>query len=248
MQRLALFDLDNTLIDLDEAFQAWAEEFTKEHGLEREAVDWLLALDRAGFPHREIFFGKVRERFALPDTVEELWGRYRRRMPHLVHCRPEVLAGLSRLRASGWLVAIVTNGTADNQLEKIRNTGLADAVDAWALSGVEGIRKPEARLFEIAAQRCPPWQAQVSGMRKRIASNLDTAPHADSTDPPAASRRAWAVAGRAAALRPVATSAAHVPIGRRRTVIRAEETPPAGISGPEVIAARNRGCGWLRSP
>ena len=89
-----------------------------------------------------------------PEPVEELWGRYRRRMPHLVRCRPEVLDGLSRLRTAGWRVAIVTNGTADNQLGKIRNTGLADAVDAWVLSGAEGIRKPDTRLFEIAAQRC----------------------------------------------------------------------------------------------
>ncbi|WP_327087924.1 HAD family hydrolase [Nonomuraea sp. NBC_01738] len=47
-----------------------------------------------------------------------------------------------------------TNGTADNQLGKLRETGLADAVDAYALSGLEGIRKPDARLFEIAARRC----------------------------------------------------------------------------------------------
>jgi FMN phosphatase YigB (HAD superfamily) len=75
-------------------------------------------------------------------------------MPNLVHCRPKVLDGLCRLRASGWLVAIVTNGMADNQLGKIRNTGLADVVDAWALSGAEGIRKPDTGLFEIAAKRC----------------------------------------------------------------------------------------------
>mgnify|MGYP000128855265 CR=1 FL=1 len=154
MQRLALFDLDNTLIDLNEAFQVWAAEFAAEHGLKRDTVDWLLELDRDGLPHREVFFGKVRERFALPEPVEELWGRYRRRMPHLVRCRPEVLDGLSRLRTAGWRVAIVTNGTADNQFGKIRNTGLADAVDAWVLSGAEGIRKPDTRLFEIAAQRC----------------------------------------------------------------------------------------------
>ncbi|MEV7908675.1 HAD family hydrolase, partial [Streptomyces anulatus] len=146
MQRLALFDLDNTLVDLDEAFQVWAAEFAEEHGLEHDAVDWLLGLNRDGFPHREIFFGKVRERFALPATIEELWGRYRRRMPYLVHCRPEVMSGLSHLRASGWRVAIVTNGTADNQLGKIRRTGLAEAVDAMALSGIEGVRKPETRL------------------------------------------------------------------------------------------------------
>lgn len=154
MQRLALFDLDNTLVDLNEAFQAWAAEFAEEHCLGHDAADWLLGLDSDGLPHREVFFGKVRERFALSETVEELWGRYRRRMPHLVHCQPEVLNGLSRLRTAGWRVAIVTNGTADNQLGKIRHTGLAGAVDGYALSGIEGIRKPDTGLFEIAAQRC----------------------------------------------------------------------------------------------
>ncbi|MGV9596782.1 HAD family hydrolase [Streptosporangium sandarakinum] len=154
MQLLALFDLDNTLVNLDEAFRKWAAEFADEHSLGCEAVDWLLALDQAGYPHREAFFGRVHEHFALSESVEELWACYRKRMPYLVRCRPEVMDGLSRLRASGWKVGIVTNGTADNQLGKIQRTGLAEAVDAYALSGLEGIRKPEVGLFEIAAQRC----------------------------------------------------------------------------------------------
>ncbi|MFF5109630.1 HAD family hydrolase [Streptosporangium sp. NPDC000509] len=154
MQQLVLFDLDNTLINLDDAFQVWAEEFAEEHELESEAADWLLSLDRAGYPHREIFFTEVRDRFALPVSVDELWSRYRQRMPYLVRCRPEVMNGLSRLRASGWKVAIVTNGTADNQLGKIQRTGLAEAVDAYALSGVDGMRKPDIDLFEVAAKRC----------------------------------------------------------------------------------------------
>ncbi|MFC4057637.1 HAD family hydrolase [Planomonospora corallina] len=154
MQRLALFDLDNTLVSLDEAFQAWAVEFVDDHRLGREVVDWLIAFDQEGYPHREVFFGKIREHFTLSESVEELWSLYRRRMPHLVRCRPEVMEGLGRLRAAGWKVAIVTNGTADNQLGKIQRTGLAEAVDAYALSGLEGIRKPDVGLFEIAARRC----------------------------------------------------------------------------------------------
>ncbi|MFJ2030541.1 HAD family hydrolase [Streptosporangium sp. NPDC087985] len=154
MQRLALFDLDNTLIDLDEDFLVWAEEFAEEHALGPEATGWLLALDRAGYPHRQAFFAKVRDHFALPWSVDELWSCYRERMPYLVRCRPEVMDGLSRLRATGWKVAIVTNGTADNQLGKIQRTGLAEAVDAYVLSGAEGIRKPDVGLFEIAAGRC----------------------------------------------------------------------------------------------
>ncbi|MBN6051063.1 HAD family hydrolase [Nonomuraea sp. RK-328] len=154
MQRLALFDLDRTLIDLDAAFFRWAEEFAEHWRLGPEGVAWLVSLDRDGYPHREIFFGKVREHFALPEPADELWAAYRRRMPHLVRCYPGVLAGLAELRAEGWRVGIVTNGMADNQLGKLRRTGLADAVDGYAVSGVEGIRKPEAGLFHIAAERC----------------------------------------------------------------------------------------------
>ncbi|MFC7717253.1 HAD family hydrolase [Nonomuraea recticatena] len=169
VQRLALFDLDNTLVDFDAAFRGWVEEFADEHRLGLEAVDWLIELDRAGYPHREVFFAKVRERFALPDSAEELWGRYRRRMPYLVHRRPEVLDGLAQLRVSGWRVAIVTNGTADNQLGKIQQTGLSEAVDAYALSGTEGIRKPEVGLFDIAATRCGATLAEGGWM---IGDNL----------------------------------------------------------------------------
>jgi putative hydrolase of the HAD superfamily len=164
VQRLALFDLDNTLIDLDAAFGLWAEEFAEEHSLEREDVDWLINLDRDGFPHRELFFGAVRERFHLRDSVEVLWGAYRKRMPYLVECRPEVLAGLAQLRRAGWRVGIITNGMADNQLGKIQRTGLADVVDGYALSGAEGIRKPNVALFEIAARRCGVSMAEGGWM------------------------------------------------------------------------------------
>ncbi|KAB8182109.1 HAD-IIIA family hydrolase [Nonomuraea phyllanthi] len=154
MQRLALFDLDRTLIDLDAAFRRWAKEFAERHRLGAEGLAWLVSQNQETHPHREVFFSKVRERFALAESVEELWAGYRRRMPQLVQCYPGVLTGLADLRAAGWRVGIVTNGMADNQLGKLHQTGLADAVDGYAVSGVEGIRKPETGLFEIAAQRC----------------------------------------------------------------------------------------------
>ncbi|MFF5204930.1 hypothetical protein [Streptosporangium sp. NPDC000396] len=55
----------------------------------------MLALGRVGYPHREVFFGKVREHFPLSEPVQELWSRYRQRMPHLVHCSSEVMDGLT---------------------------------------------------------------------------------------------------------------------------------------------------------
>src|SRR5262245_51391477 len=121
---LALFDLDNTLIDRLAAFERWAALFAAERKLPAGATDWLVETDADGSVPMEMFFGLVRERFGLPDPPQVLWQDYRRRLPDLIYCRPEVLSGLQRLRAAGWTVGIVTNGATDNQTAKIRRSGL----------------------------------------------------------------------------------------------------------------------------
>ncbi|TMR11190.1 HAD family hydrolase [Nonomuraea turkmeniaca] len=151
---LVLFDLDNTLIDRLGAFERWTAEFATDRGLGAAAVSWLVETDADGSVPRDVFFELVRARFGLAEPAEELWRSYRARLPYLVSCPDEVLDGLHRLRASGWAVGIVTNGMADNQTGKIRRTGLAERVDGWAISGAEGVRKPDVRLFEIGAGRC----------------------------------------------------------------------------------------------
>ncbi|MFG2128431.1 HAD family hydrolase [Streptomyces sp. NPDC048751] len=154
MQRLALFDLDGTLVDRQAAFTAWAREFAEEQGLTDGAVDWLSAADQQGRVSRERFFHDVRERFRLGEPALELWGRFRERMPEFVRCESGVLDGLARLRDSGWLVGIVSNGMADTQLRKLERTGLRDAVDGYCISGAVDIGKPDVRIFQLAARRC----------------------------------------------------------------------------------------------
>lgn len=154
MQKLALFDLDNTLIDRLSAFHRWVAEFAARRGLTGDDASWMIALDADGSVPMAEFFGAVKERFGLPEPVEELWPAYRAELPGLVICPPEVLDGLAGLRAAGWRIGIVTNGMADNQSGKIHASGLADVVDGWAISDAEGVRKPDVRLFRIAAERC----------------------------------------------------------------------------------------------
>ncbi|GAA0420930.1 noncanonical pyrimidine nucleotidase, YjjG family protein [Acrocarpospora corrugata] len=169
MQKLVLFDMDNTLIDLDAAFRLWAEEFAEVHSLGDAGRRWLLELDEKGVAHRELMFQRIKHHFDLRPTADQLWAAYRARMPQLVGCRPEVLAMVARLRNAGWLVGIVANGMADNQLGKLQNTGLAAAVDGYAVSGAEGIRKPDVALFAIAAARCG---ASLQGSGWMVGDNL----------------------------------------------------------------------------
>ncbi|WBB76542.1 HAD family hydrolase [Micromonospora sp. WMMD1128] len=154
MQRLALFDLDDTLIDRQAAFRAWAEEFVTDRGLDDKALTWLIATDAHMSGPRGPFFAAVRDEFALRQAAGDLWQQYRRRMPELVSCRAEDRDALRQLRAAGWRIGIVTNGMADNQQGKIRRTGLDALVDGCCISDEVGIRKPDPTIFQIIAQRC----------------------------------------------------------------------------------------------
>lgn len=151
MGQLALFDLDDTLISLPPAFRRFAVDFVRDYGLPDGAEEWLVAAWHP-YQRRDMFFGVVRERYGLTAPVEDLWKLYRRRMPEYVVLRDEVRDGLVALRRAGWRLGIVTNGEADNQLGKIERTGLDRLVDAVAVSGALGIRKPDAEIFRVAAE------------------------------------------------------------------------------------------------
>ncbi|GAA3861514.1 HAD family hydrolase [Streptomyces sedi] len=154
MGRLALFDLDDTLVDRGRGFARWAREFALSRGWGEREERWLLASDQESTGGRREFFGRVREEFGLAESADELWAGYRSRMPDLVVCPPETLNGLTALRRAGWRVGVVTNGAHDNQSAKIERTGIGAVVDGFCTSGELGIRKPDARVFRVAAERC----------------------------------------------------------------------------------------------
>lgn len=151
---LALFDLDNTLIDRAASFRRWAELLVVERGLDPAEVAWLTERDGDGFTPREEYLSAVRERYGLRESLDALVTGYRERIVALVELDPRVPAALGGLRESGWRVAIATNGGTGQQWAKIRRLGLDEYVDAVAVSEEVGAAKPDRRMFEIAAQRC----------------------------------------------------------------------------------------------
>jgi phosphoglycolate phosphatase-like HAD superfamily hydrolase len=72
MCRLAIFDLDNTLIDRTEMFRRWAAQFLAAHDLPAAELEWLQAQDGDGVvPEGEFFNGvvSVRDRGERCDPV-----------------------------------------------------------------------------------------------------------------------------------------------------------------------------------
>ncbi|MFF4902860.1 HAD family hydrolase [Streptomyces sp. NPDC001068] len=150
--RLALFDLDGTLVDRRSAVTDAVVQLSHDHGYGPEIQRWLIdeLADRADRGD----FERLRRTFELNESADHLWRVYVDRIAAAVHCRPAVLDSLTRLKAGGWSIGVATNGSSDIQRAKIQSTGLADLIDGIAASGDIDVRKPDPRLFELAAARC----------------------------------------------------------------------------------------------
>jgi len=152
-----VFDLDETLIGRTAtlrlfARRLWADQKPHIEVTEAEFVDQFISLDGYGYaPKQQLFEATAALITSLdPGTVEQLFHQQ-------VHTQPilfdETLSSLRQIRAAGWPVGIVTNGSGDRQRVKIVQTGLAELVDYYVISEEFGTKKPDPRIFrEIAEQ------------------------------------------------------------------------------------------------
>ncbi|QDZ14651.1 HAD family hydrolase [Humibacter ginsenosidimutans] len=148
---LAALDLDGTLVDQAAAAREWTVEFVSRWDLPRDAAAGVAPMLTARGP-KDAAFDRLVETWSLPVSGPDLLSAYRRRMPQLVHCTNADKDALRRLRAAGWRIGVVTNGSVENQLGKIRATGLSDLVDGWVISEQAGVRKPDPVIFEMLAE------------------------------------------------------------------------------------------------
>lgn len=152
MQRLVLFDLDDTLVDRSGAVTAWATHFATRYQLGDRGRSQVsdLVQERTS----PCTFEEIRTRFGLAPSAASLWSDYCSDIAAAVSCTDDLLVRLDSLRAAGWLVGIATNGATDIQTAKLHAAGLVERVHGVCISEAAGARKPETRAFEEAAAAC----------------------------------------------------------------------------------------------
>lgn len=150
---LLLLSLDNTLLDRAGAFRAWAKGFLAEIGAPDYDVDWLDSVDADGMTPTWDLADAIRNRYRLRVPAIDIVEAVREGL--LAHLRLDPLVGFALRIASqaGWAPVVVTNGETRTQEEKLRRTGLIDQVVAYVISEEAGVRKPNPRIFSIAAER-----------------------------------------------------------------------------------------------
>lgn len=84
--------------------------------------------------------------------------------PDAWHLYPDTVSVLRDLRAAGLPIAVVSNIAWDIR-HVFRRHGVEDLVDEFVLSYVEGVVKPDPKIFRIACQRLgiPPEHARMVG-------------------------------------------------------------------------------------
>ena len=161
---VALFDLDDTLIDREAAFRRWAQWFCGERGLDPAAVAALCVADGFGYTPRDEMFAMVGSQFDLGKGVDELVAGYRSQYLSFFEEEPDVQAALVRLRNDGWRVGVVTNGPA-TQVEKV-GAGQARALGRRGVClGGGGVVEARPRHFRRDAappRRVGPTTGQPS--------------------------------------------------------------------------------------
>ncbi|MEU8651615.1 HAD family hydrolase [Streptomyces sp. NPDC048737] len=150
--RLALLDLDGTPVDRTSALADAVADLCHDHAYGPGIERWPLT-QLADHAERSDF-ARLRAAFGPGESADHLWRVYVDRMAAAVTCRPAVLNGPARPRERGWSVGVATNGSSDIQRAEVGATGLADLVDGIGAWGDIAVRKPDPRLFELAAARC----------------------------------------------------------------------------------------------
>lgn len=146
---LLICDLDETILERRAALERWARGFVADRELGDDAVDVILAEDRHGRRTRPHFVDAVNARLDPhpPLTIEYLHDYVR-----CFELADDTAAALRRARVAGWRIAIASNGEQP-QVDKVDHVGLRALVDAVAVSGIDGVRKPDPGLLRIAADR-----------------------------------------------------------------------------------------------
>lgn len=151
---LVMLDLDNTICDRDKTVDTWVKEFCQDRGLSPNAAAWIKKEDNDGYRNRRSVFESIRQHFNLGDPVNSLLSDYQRRIVELSTLSAGALSCLKSLREAGHVLAIVSNGSSQQQHGKVDALHLRERVDAVVVSGDLMIKKPDARIFQAAADQC----------------------------------------------------------------------------------------------
>ena len=158
---LVTLDLDDTLVATADALAAWFEHVSFDWNWSVEQLDAARALKRQALGDYRLF-GQLLVDAGLSDIDPDSFAvDLRSYMARHVRIFPGVAGRLRSLREHNVPLVVVTNGRTDQQVPRIRSSGLERLVDGWVTSEMAGAEKPDGRPFQLARNRFAPAAGTV---------------------------------------------------------------------------------------
>lgn len=149
----AIFDVDGTILDTMMVWQEVTAKFMTERNLpviaeEMEAYKEMVIDESMTF---------IKEKYRLTESIEELKSEFNRLVGNAyfyeVQPKPGVKEYMEKLKSAGVKIAIATSGYKDLCEAALKRLGMADMIDAYALSCEVGVRKSNPDVYLLAAER-----------------------------------------------------------------------------------------------
>ncbi|MGF7050481.1 putative hydrolase of the HAD superfamily [Paenibacillus sp. DS2015] len=156
--RAVIFDLDNTLMDRDDTFRKFSEQFVTEHlshlvaTIQAEIVVDMKVRDADGYRNKQQFFQELvnvlpwengLSAMDIEQYYNEHYMSHASRMAYveeaLIHCKQR-----------GYVMGIITNGKHHIQREKIDKLQLNEHFHTIVISEDTGIQKPAPQIYQMA--------------------------------------------------------------------------------------------------
>lgn len=145
-----LLDLDETLYSREEAFWNWLELEARgaatSEALNHERV---AALDQRGRGDKRELLAYLDSVFSWSQTHEQRLQRFQAGIAAAARLAPGVRQSLTRVAAQ-YKLGLVSNGTSVTQRAKLQALCLDTLLDPIVISEEVGLRKPDAKIFELA--------------------------------------------------------------------------------------------------
>ena len=169
MEYKAIFlDFDDTLGDRNQyAYQLWRRAVTENTDetdpFEIEAmVQDCMIWDQNGDAPKAYAVEQLEKRYGVKVKYEDFNAWWEANLCNYAVAFSDSRSTLLALKQKGYQLGLITNGPSEGQRKKAEHAGLADLLDDIVVSADYGIKKPDVRLFQIAAERLGVSRKSVS--------------------------------------------------------------------------------------